>query len=453
MMARHARLVSAVGLALWLAGCASAPKAPPVPGAPKFPDYPVPVVPATLKVAPEVRSRHDLGWQRLQAGDLRGASREFAAALKQLPTFYPSMAGAGFAELADREFKAASARFAEATAISDSYLPAWLGQVEAQLALKNDVEALHAMERVLVLDPKHETVRARIDLVRFRQTQTLIEAGRRARQAGRLAEAQTSLEKALAMAPSSVIILQELARTQFARGSVVDAEANARKAVQLDPDEVDMFVLLADIQETQGKFREAAATLTKASTLDPRPEFRTRIADLRDRADMAALPAEFRALPTAETVTRGQMAAYIGLKLEDLLEHAPRRVSAVVTDIRNHWAAPWIVPVTQTGVMDVFPNHTFQPGATARRADLAHAVSELVKLLADVRPAEVKTWRAARPKFADVSTSNLFYAPAALAVSSGAMSADATGRFAPTRPASGPDLVTALERISALARR
>jgi tetratricopeptide (TPR) repeat protein len=451
---RSVRIAAAVALAALVAGCASTPtKPPPPPAAPRFPDYPTPVVPAALKTTPAMKARHELGWQRLQAGDLRGASREFTVVLKESPGFYPSITGLGFAELADREFRNAAARFGEAITFQDNYLPAWLGQVEAQLALKNDEQALIAMERVLVLDPKREGVRTRVDLVRFRQTQTLIEAGRRARRAGRLPEAQSALDRALAMSPASVIILHELALVEFARGSVIDAEAHTRKAMQLDPDEVDLIALLADILETQGRYRDAANALNNAIKLDPRPEWRARVADLRDRADLAAIPAEFRALPTAETITRGQMAAYIGIKLEDLLRHAPQRVGAVATDIRNHWASPWIVPVTQAGVMDVFPNHTFQPGATVRRGDLALAVAELVKLLTDARPVEVRTWRAARPKFPDLSPANLFYAPAALAVSSGAMSADEAGRFAPTRPASGPDLVAALARISALTRR
>ncbi len=55
-----------------------------------------------------------------------------------------------------------------------------------------------------------------------------------------------------------------------------------------------------------------------------------------------------------------------------------------------------------------------------------------------------------RPSFADVAPGNAFYAPSALAVSAGAMAADATGRFEPTRPATGAEVLAALARIAAV---
>ena len=70
-----------------LAGCA--PKAPPaVVGAPKHPDFVFPAVPDGTK--PEQVSRIDRGWEYLQLDDHRNAEREFAAALKQQPSFHPA---------------------------------------------------------------------------------------------------------------------------------------------------------------------------------------------------------------------------------------------------------------------------------------------------------------------------------------------------------------------------
>ena len=49
--------------------------------------------------------------------------------------------------------------------------------------------------------------------------------------------------------------------------------------------------------------------------------------------------------------------------LEDLLRRARAGNAVVITDARDSWASPWIQAVTRAGVMDVFPNHTFQPTA------------------------------------------------------------------------------------------
>jgi hypothetical protein len=40
-----------------------------------------------------------------------------------------------------------------------------------------------------------------------------------------------------------------------------------------------------------------------------------------------------------------------------------------MTDDRGHWAQRWILDITRAGIMDVFPNHTFQPAGIVRRED------------------------------------------------------------------------------------
>jgi hypothetical protein len=124
-----------------------------------------------------------------------------------------------------------------------------------------------------------------------------------------------------------------------------------------------------------------------------------------------------------------------------------------MTDVRTHWAAPWIASLTETGVMDAFANHTFQPASRVRRGDLARVAAELVAMAAasSGRQADLVRWRAARPKFSDVPSTNVFYRSAALAVSAGAMSAASPGAFDPTRAATGADLVALVSRIEQLA--
>jgi hypothetical protein len=102
--------------------------------------------------------------------------------------------------------------------------------------------------------------------------------------------------------------------------------------------------------------------------------------------------------------------------------------------------------------MPVYPNHTFQPGATVTRADLAAAVAQLVRLAAAGHP-DLSRWQAARPRILDVPASSVAYRSIALAIAAGAMSPDDRGDFGPTRPATGPDLEVAVRRIEWLSAR
>ncbi len=63
-----------------------------------------------------------------------------------------------------------------------------------------------------------------------------------------------------------------------------------------------------------------------------------------------------------------------------------------MTDTRGSWAGPWILTVTRAGVMEAYPNHTFQPGAVVRRADLAEAARRVLSLIAAEKPALASSW-------------------------------------------------------------
>jgi tetratricopeptide (TPR) repeat protein len=440
-------------LAALMLACAPKTTPPAVVTSPRFPTYPQPEVPAALRASRDVVEHHDLAWRRLQSGDLRGANRDFAALLKQHPTLYPAETGLGFVHLAGREFKTAATRFSAVVARQARYVPALIGLAEAQIGLNNDGQAIAALERVLAVDPKREAVRTRLELVRFRMVQSLIDEARRARQANRLDAAEQAFEQALAASPTSTLILRELAQVELRAGRADDAEAHVRRAVKLDAGDAEGHAALGEVLEARGRIRDAAASYRRAASLDDRPEWRKVAAELSEKADMAALPREFGSLSGSATITRAHLAAYVGARLGTLIEAAPRRTVAVATDIGRHWASPWILPVTRAGVMNVYPNHTFQPGTAVRRGDLAQVMAQLIGLAVPARSTALSGWRAARPRFPDLPPSNVFYQAAALAVAAGLMSTDAGGNFRPTQPATGADLTKAVARIDQLSSR
>jgi tetratricopeptide (TPR) repeat protein len=417
---------------------------------PKYPDFPALTIPAALKPSAVTSQRYDEAWRRLQTGDLSGARRDYAALLQATPGFYPAAAGLGYVALASHDYKEAMSQFTAVLTVDGRYRPALDGRATAALGAGDDVAATSALEAILRVDPTNETARSRLDVVRFRMVQKQIDAGRRAREAGRLDDSQAALESALAAAPSTAVILRELALTELAKSSLTPAESHARKAVQSDPGDPDSLAVLGQVLDKAGKTREAADAYDKAFTLDPRPAWRDRRDALRARADDESLPKEFKAIASSPTVTRGDLAAMIGLRLGDVLAKSSRHVTVVATDARSHWASQWILQVTQAGLMDVFPNHTFQPAGGVRRADLADVVSRLLTMIATEKPIDLPRWKAARPQFSDLST-GATYASAALAVASGTMAADGD-RFGASRPATGADLVTAMTRLQQIAR-
>ena len=188
----------------------------------------------------------------------------------------------------------------------------------------------------------------------------------------------------------------------------------------------------------------------RARALDPAEVPDPVFARVRARAALAKLPAEYRAIPSSTAVTRGEFAAIIGIRLEDLVADArPRQV--IITDIRRHWAQQWITAVVGAGIMDPLVNYEFQPGQRIRRGDVAEIVSRVLTLIAAEKPESAKKWQGARVQVTDVPSGHLRYPAVSVAVASGVMPLS-NGGFDVLRPVSGAEAFEIVGRLEALAR-
>jgi hypothetical protein len=142
------------------------------------------------------------------------------------------------------------------------------------------------------------------------------------------------------------------------------------------------------------------------------------------------------------------VAALVGVRLRVVLAAAKSRPSAVATDVRGHWASRWIIEVIRAGVMDVFPNHTFQPRAVVRRSDLAQAVARILALTGGSPSRADRN----RVTMADVGPGHLRYDDISTAVAAGVLSLDG-GSFRPSRPVTGQEAADAVGRLERLAAR
>jgi tetratricopeptide (TPR) repeat protein len=443
-------LVGAVGATALLPGCAPALAPAPIVTTPRHPDFVFPAPPAAL-ARRDLVLRQQRGWQFLQAGDLRGARREFGAALRSNAGFYPAEAGLAYTSLAERSFADAIARFDSVLRRVPAYVPALVGRGDALAGAGRVDEAAASFHAALAEDPGLADVRRRLDVLALRTQQESLIAARRAAEAGRHDEAREAYTRAIASSPDSAFLYRELAGVERRQGRSDAALAHLRKATALDPADARGWVLLGEVLEERGEFAEAAGVYAKAQAIDPAEETAARLAAARSRAEMARLPEQYRSIASAPAISRGDLAALIGVRLAAVLPTAERPAS-VVTDVRGHWASPWIMTVLGSGVMEAYPNHTFQPRTIVRRLDMARVVARVLQAIASRRPpASARAWTSQRPSIADLPPAHLGYPAAAAAVASGVMPLD-DGLFRPTRPVSGAEAIAVIERLEGHAR-
>jgi tetratricopeptide (TPR) repeat protein len=445
-LALAALLISTV-----VAGCA--PRETPVvtaPAAPRFPEY---VFPAAEAADSRLLQDHQSAWYLLQGGDARAAERRFTAVLKRAPDFYAAHAGLGYTALSRKDYDAALEHFDRALQQAATYAPALAGRGQTYLALDQRQQALASFDAALAADPSLTAIRSAADVLRFQGLQGNVAGARQAAEAGRLDEARTAYTQAIAASPDSPFLYRELAAVEQRAGQLPQALEHIQRAIELDANDARNFVVQADVLEAMGAWDRAATALLSAAALEPSDAITARIESLREKAAFEAMPPEFRSIEQAQTITRAQLAALIGMRLADLVKRTPARSTAVMTDTRGHWAAQWIIPVARAGFMEVYSNHTFQPGATIRRGDLAAAVRNVLLAIAAENPRLGAAWRNARRKFPDLSPGHLSYPAASMAVETGVMTAGEGGAFQLARPVTGPEALAAIERLAELAGR
>ena len=445
---RAERLAVALMAACFVAACAPR-SAPTVPASPAFPEFMYPAVPQGVG-RPDDAARVERGWRLLQANDLPNADREFEATLSRTPAFYPARAGSAYVALAGMRFDQALGSFDAVLRTAPTYVPALVGRGQTLLAVKSDAAALEAFEAALAVDGSLGDVRSRVDVLRFRGLQELIETARTAASAGRLAEATAAYERALEASPDSAFLYRELGDVAQRQGSADAALSRFRRAVELDTADAVSLTHIGELLEGRQDFAGAEAAYRQAAAIDPSAALSARVAAMAERARDAKLPAQFQAIGASSQIARGDLAALIGVRLEDVLRLAPTR-EVVVTDVAGHWAAAWIDAVVRAGVIEPFANHTFQPGSAVTRADLAGAVSRVLTLAAARRP-ELRPHLTARPAIADVSVGHLSYPAVSAAVSAGVMPLVGGNRFESTRPVSGAEASNVVLRLRDLAR-
>jgi len=421
---------------------------PPTPTTLAHPEFLYPQIPPALATAPGA-SRVDVGWRYLQVDDLKNADLEFGVALKLGPRLYPARTGQGYVAMAMRDYPRALNAFDAALEVEAKYVPALVGRGQALLATDRTDSALEAFEKALALDPSLTDLSRRVEVLRFRNVQDVIDAAQTAAKDGRIDDARRAYERAITLSPESAFLHRELGQVERRAGNSERALQHLKRAVELDANDATALVETGEILEASGDATGAEEAYRKATAIDPSLNLSGRIAATSQRAREARLPAEFRAALTAPQITRGDLAALIGVRLETLIRQAPTR-QMVVTDTQSHWAAIWITETASAGIIEPFENHTFQPTALVRRGDLATVVSRLVALIAASNPS-VRERLSQRPAIADVPPRHLQYDAVVSAVAVGAMPLVDGDRFQVARQVSGEEAVEVIDRVRVLA--
>lgn len=428
-------LAAVAALALALPSCARR-VAPPIP---EGEDYARPTPEGARLTPKEVRAL-DEAWRRVLAGETDGAVRSYQRILKDRPGFVPAETGLAYARLRGGQLTTAAAGFASVLERRPDYRPALVGAGSTAFRLGAGDDALRLFRRALEADPSDAHVRKRVAALKLQVAERHMAAAGAAREAGDVDAAAAEYAAALDAAPELSTVRLDLAEVLAERGDVDRAIA----VLEADPSaERPVSLRLGALLLAQERYEEAREVYRDLLGLDPSDtEARRGERAAQDALDFLAQPEEYRRIGSASRVSRADFAALVAVKVTGLAR-LPARAARVAVDISASWAREHIATVLGLGIMDVYPNHTFQPGASMRRGDVARAVSRTLDLLRVPRaPASVPV---------DMGPSHLDREAALHVLGMGIMPLAANGAFEPWRPVSGREAVEIVEAIARIA--
>lgn len=413
----------------------------PVVVTPAYPEYPLPVVPPALE-GTRAASAHRDAWMFLQAGQVDAAEQRFVRILRDDPAFHPSAAALGFTAMARGDAGGAMARFDEVLARAPAYAPARIGRAELLLSAGRVSAAIADFNAALAADPTLTDLRERVAGLEASALTEQVAAAREAARTGRDAEAEAAYERLIAASPDSAFLYVELAGVERRRGDAGSALARLDRAVALDPNGPDAWLLMSELYLAAGDLDRAEQALLRAEAVAPGPDVERRRSEVAARRRVAGLPAEYAAIETAAAVSRGQLAALLGVRFEALLAAQAGDRAAIITDARDHWAYGWMIAVAQAGIMPADVNYRFQPQQVVNRAEFARILVRMLRAAGAEPPPP-----AALPPFSDLAPGHLDHPAASEVVAAGLLTRLDRNTFQPGLLVAGGEALAALTRL------
>lgn len=432
MRATHRGLGAVLALALLGPACASSGARV---AAPEVQEYVFPGWSPT-DASPDEGRELEKAWKDVQAGHASGAEKRYRKLLLRHPGLAPAETGLGYALLRAGRTAEAGRTFQQVLARRADDVPALAGAALAAAREGRAEDALAHLRRAAAADARNEIVSRRLADVRLQVTERRVAAAREALAAGQVERAVEEYAAALQAAPEASEVRLALADLLVQRNDAARAISVLEAAP--DPDR-DVLLRLGALLRGAGEPGRALEAYRRVLTREPADEEGLRGArESREALELLQMPEEYRRIPEAQTVSRADLAALLMTKVGPLARHPPG-AAKVAVDISGSWARDNIIRALSLDILDVYPNHTFQPAAVVRRGDLAMAVQRVLDLL--------KLPPAALAQPTDMSPNNLLRYPAGRVVSAGLMDLTEAGAFEAWRPVSGREAVDVVEGL------
>ena len=396
--------------------------------------------------APDARAYELLesAWSDLQAGRVLDARERVIQIQGQYPEWAAPWVVEGFSYYLERRWTRALQAFGRALQIRENQVGALYGMMLTYEASGEPETALQYGEILADRFPQDPDLARHIQALELHALQRMVERAREAAARDDIREADYWYKQAIARMPQDTNLLMEFADWLDARGNLQEAVVYYQLAYNHRPDSPAVLQAFADALYRERRCSQALELYRRLVRLDPtRREWSQRLEECRAEIQKARYRDEYLRVQAAPEVTRAQLAAILGLEFPEILESPSEGAPVILEDVRDHWAARFIVKVVENGFIPLYSRHRFEPNLVVNRGEMAEVLYRvLVHFGVDamVHPSSGK-------RIADVSRVHRQYRAIRTAVSLGLLALDPAGRFHADRPVTGAEAVHAVQSL------
>jgi len=396
---------------------------------------------AVSEVPKNLKKDYDKLWTRFQAGkEDAKVVKDLEKLLKKQKDFSAALTVEAYIDLYQHHDPSAVQKFEQVLSANPDDRIALYYLAELAFARGDYARSTDLYSRLLVIDKTRTDVEAKRQKSLLLATENLLQSAAKAEQEKRLLAAEELYRQTLGIAPHEPAFHARLAELLVKEQKWDEALVHYRTQLELEGRNPGVERNIAEALMNLGRTEEARDVLDRLRKEGSADEsLDAKVNELEDLGRWGNDIGSFHEIKSTRVLTREQLAALIIRYFPQVAEF--RQTPQIVTDTQSSWARTEVQVVVGVGLIDPFPNHTFQPSAPVARGEFALAIARLTPLLS-------VSWSTAPPiPVSDVGSGNALYPDIQLVLGYGLMALDSAGNFRINADVSGEEAVPVMERL------
>jgi Tfp pilus assembly protein PilF len=383
-------------------------------------------------------------WNNLRKGNAQAAEKIISKLEEQNPA-YPI--GFGYAAFLLNKMKESEEFFKTALRSYPDMVLIHTGLAQIYQKTGREEEAFTEFREVLKKEPGNVWAKQEYESLKNKKTEQALAEARNALAQGDLEKSKQAYLRALHYSPQSLEANLQLAEVYKREKQFQNALVHLKTASSDEPENKEILKNYADTLYQAERYTKSFEIYEKLKALEPEnKDISDRIESLKNILGIVELPSQYNSIPYSEAVTREEMASLLAIKFKGIVDEVSK-TPPIIIDITTSWASKFILQTTSLGILDIYPNHTFQPKKTISRAEIAEILVHFIEYLEKKGFKFIQQIQPEKIKIQDVSPENYYYKPIVQIISYDIMSLSPQKEFKPDSPVSGQETIKLLDII------